>query len=76
MNQIMACYTRFDEHGPLPWNRLPKGPGRPLRFALHRLGFVVFLTFGGVLVATVVLLMLASWLLGVDRDQDVSREQE
>lgn len=73
MNPIIARYTRLEDHGPFPWGRLPKGPRRPLLFALHRLEYAVFLAFGLALFATVVLLMLAGWLLGVD--QDDSRKQ-
>ena len=69
MNQFMACYTRFDEHGPIPWKGLPNGLRRPLLFALHRLEYVAFLAFGLTLLATVVLLMFAGWLLSVDPDR-------
>lgn len=69
MNSIMARYTRFDDHGPIPWGRLPRGPRRPLLFALHRVEHAAFLAFSLALLATVVLLMLAVWLLGVDRDR-------
>lgn len=72
MNPIMACYSRFDQHGPIPWDRLPKGPRRPLLFAFHRLEYAVFLAFGLALLAAVLLLMLTGWLLGVDRGQDGS----
>ena len=72
MNQIMAFYTRFDEHGLIPWSRLPKGLRRPLLFALHRLEYAAFLAFGLALLATVALLMLAGWLLCVDPDRDAS----
>lgn len=41
-------------------------------FAFHRLEYAVFLAFGLALLATVVLLMLTGWLLGVDRGQDDS----
>ena len=62
MNPIMACYSRFDQHGPIPWDRLPKGPRRLLLFAFHRLEYAVFLAFGLALLAAVVLLMLTGWL--------------
>jgi hypothetical protein len=76
MSLIMMRYARLDDHGLIPWSRRTRGVRRVPLFALHLLEYTLFIAFGLAVLATVLLLMFASWLLGVERNdcEPVRRE--